>query len=71
MEIEYKGYTITPNSEQCPDGTWLPVAEIEFDDKGSVTTVPPLRAKAHEARSTREEADEAACRMARDWIDAR
>ncbi len=70
MDILYKGYTITPNSEQRPDGLWLPVAEIEFDDKRSVTTRPPLRAKPHEARKTQHEADEAAIRMAKDWIDA-
>jgi hypothetical protein len=70
MDTLYKGYTITPNSEHRPDGLWLPVAEIEFDDKRSVTTLPPLRAKTPAARKTQDEADEAALQMAKDWIDA-
>jgi hypothetical protein len=70
MEITYKGYTITPNSERQPDGRWLPVADLAITQRGMVTTKPPLRAKAPEARMTQAEADSAAVQMAKTWIDA-
>ena len=70
MEITYKGYTIHPNSERQLDGRWLPVAELEIFQGGSVTTKPPLRGKSHEARMTSAEADAAALQMAKTWIDA-
>jgi hypothetical protein len=70
MEIPYKGYTITPNSERQPDGRWLPVAELEIVRRGIVTTSPPLRASSREMRAARGDADAAAVRMAKAWIDA-
>lgn len=70
METTYKGYTITPNSERQADGRWLPVAELEIVQRGTVTTKPPLRAKALEARMTQAQADAAAVQMAKTWIDA-
>jgi hypothetical protein len=70
MEITYKGYTITPNSERQPDGRWLPVAGLAITQRGMVTTKPPLRAKALEARMMQAEADSAAVQMAKTWIDA-
>jgi hypothetical protein len=70
MEIPYKGYTITPSSERQPDGRWLPVAELETVHRGIVTTRPPLRAASREVRASRADADAAAVRMAKVWIDA-
>lgn len=70
MEIPYKGYTITPNSERQPDGRWQPVAELEIEHRGIVTTRPPLRAASREMRAARADADAAAVRMAKAWIDA-
>lgn len=69
MEIPYKGYTITPKSERQPDGRWLPVAELEIVRRGIVTTSPPLRATSREMRAARADADTAAVRMAKTWID--
>jgi len=71
MDIPYKGYTIVPNSERQPDSRWLPVAELEVSYRGVVTPKPPLRAAPREARATRGEADVAAVKMAKAWIDAR
>lgn len=69
MDIPYKGYTIVPNSERQPDGRWLPVAELEVSDRGVVTAKPPLRATPREIRATRADADAAAVKMAKAWID--
>jgi hypothetical protein len=70
MEIPYKGYTITPSSERQPDGRWLPVAALEIERRGIVTTIPPIRATSREVRAARAEADAVAVRMAKAWIDA-
>ncbi len=70
MDIPYKGYTITPNSERQPDGRWLPVAELAVSSHGLVTSKPPLRATPRELRATRAEADAAAVKTAKAWIDA-
>lgn len=70
MDIPYKGYTIVPNSERQPDGRWLPMAELEVSDRGVVTADPPLRATSREIRATRADADAAAVKMAKAWIDA-
>lgn len=70
MDVPYKGYTITPNSERQPDGRWLPVAELEVSQRGVVTTQPPLRATSREMRANRADADAAAVQMAKAWIDA-
>lgn len=70
MDIPYKGYTIIPNSERQPDGRWLPVAELEVSYRGVVTSKPPLRATPRELRATRADADAAAVKMAKAWIDA-
>jgi hypothetical protein len=70
MDIPYKGYTITPNSERQPDGRWLPVAELEVSHRGVVTPKPPLRAAPREIRATRADADAAAVKMAKAWVDA-
>ena len=69
MDIPYKGYTIIPNSERQPDGRWLPVADLQADDRGVATPRPPLRAAAREVRATRAEADAVAVKMARAWIE--
>jgi hypothetical protein len=69
MEIPYKGYTITPKSERQPDGRWLPVAEVEIVRRGIVTTSPPVRGTSREMRAARADADAAAVRMAKAWID--
>jgi hypothetical protein len=70
MDIPYKGYTIIPNSERQPDGRWLPGAELEVSYRGVVTSKPPLRATSREIRATRTDADAAAVKMAKAWIDA-
>lgn len=70
MDIPYKGYTITPNSERQPDGRWLPVADLEATNRGVVTAKPPLRATPREAKATRADADAGAVKMAKAWIDA-
>lgn len=70
MDVPYKGYTIIANSERQPDGRWLPVAELEVTERGVVTAKPPLRATALETRATRGDADVAAVKMAKAWIDA-
>lgn len=70
MDVPYRGYTIIPNSERQPDGRWLPVAELELSERGVVTPKPPLRATALETRATRGDADVAAVKMAKAWIDA-
>jgi hypothetical protein len=70
MDITYRGYTIIPSSERQPDGRWLPVAELEVSYRGVVTPQPPLRATTREMRATRADADAAAVKMARAWIDA-
>ena len=69
MDIPYQGYTIIPNSERQPDGRWLPVAELEVSYRGVVTSKPPLRATPREIRATRADADAAAVKMAKAWID--
>ncbi len=70
MDIPYNGYTIIPNSERQPDGRWLPVAELEVSYRGVVTSKPPLRATPREIRATRTDADAAAVKMGKAWIDA-
>ncbi|HSL48050.1 MAG TPA: hypothetical protein VK878_03205 [Candidatus Deferrimicrobiaceae bacterium] len=70
MDIPYQGYTIIANSERQPDGRWLPVAELEVSHRGVVTSKPPLRATPREIRATRADADAAAVKMAKAWIDA-
>jgi len=70
MDVPYKGYTIIANSERQPDGRWLPVADLEVSERGVVTAKPPLRATALETRATRADADGAAVKMAKAWIDA-
>ncbi len=70
MDIPYQGYTILANSERQPDGRWLPVAELEVSHRGVVTSKPPLRATPREIRATRADADAAAVKMAKAWIDA-
>ena len=70
MDVPYKGYTITPKSERQPDGRWLPVAELETSYRGVVTPQPPLRATPRETRAVRSDADTAAIKMAKAWIDA-
>ena len=69
MDEEYKGYTITPNSRELPNGLWLPVAELEIYYQGRVTTKPELKAPASEAKKSRQDADAYALAMARKWID--
>ena len=69
MDIPYKGYTIIPNSERQPDGRWLPVADLQADDRGVATPRPPLRAAAREVRATRAEADAVAVKMAQAWFE--
>lgn len=69
MDIPYKGYTIVPNSERQPDGRWLPVADLQADDRGVLTPRPPLRAGAREIRATRADADAVALKMAKAWIE--
>ncbi|MGH7349203.1 MAG: hypothetical protein ACREI6_04250 [Candidatus Rokuibacteriota bacterium] len=69
MDIPYKGYTITPNSERQPDGRWLPVADLELSHRGVVTTQLPLRGASREIRANRADADAAAVQMAKAWID--
>lgn len=69
MDIPYKGYTIIPNSERQPDGRWLPVADLEADSRGVVTPKPPVRATAREIRATRADADAAAVKLAKAWIE--
>ncbi len=69
MNVDYKGYRITLNSRETSDGKWLPVAELEIHYGGSVRTKPPVVAKPHEARSTQQQADEAAVLMAKQRID--
>jgi hypothetical protein len=69
MDIPYKGYTIVPNSERQPDGRWLPVADLQADDRGVVTPKPPLRAEPREIRATRADADAVAVKMAKAWIE--
>lgn len=71
MTIQYKGYIIRPNSHELPDGKWLPVAELEMYHGGSTHVKPPVRAKPHEARMTKVQADQAAIEMAKQWIDAK
>jgi hypothetical protein len=70
MDVPYKGYTILPSSERQPDGRWLPVAELEVSERGVVTSRPPLRATTRDTRATRADADVAAVKMAKAWIDA-
>lgn len=70
MEVPYKGRTIVPRSERQPDSRWLPVAEIEDSYRGLVTSRPPVQAASRETRATRAEADAAAVKMAKAWIDA-
>ena len=69
MDIPYKGYTIIPNSERQPDGRWLPVADLQADDRGVATPRPPLRATPRDIRATRAEADAVAVKMAKAWIE--
>jgi hypothetical protein len=69
MDIPYKGYTITPNSERQPDGRWLPVADLAVDHRGVVTPKPPLRATPQDIRATRADADAVAVKMAKAWIE--
>ena len=69
MDIPYKGYTIVPNSERQPDGRWLPVADLQADDRGVLTPRPPLRAAPREIRATRADADAVALKMAKAWIE--
>jgi hypothetical protein len=69
MDIPYKGYTIVPNSERQPDGRWLPVADLQADDRGVLTPRPPLRAAPREVRATRADADAVAVKMAKAWIE--
>lgn len=69
MDIPYKGYTIVPNSERQPDGRWLPVADLQADDRGVLTPRPPLRAGPREIRATRADADAVALKMAKAWIE--
>ena len=69
MDIPYKGYTIIPNSERQPDGRWLPVADLQADDRGVATPKPPLRAAPRDVRATRGEADAVAVKMAKAWIE--
>lgn len=69
MDIPYKGYTITPNSERQPDGRWLPVADLQADDHGVATPKPPLRAGPRDIRATRADADAMAVKMAKAWIE--
>jgi hypothetical protein len=69
MDIPYKGYTIVPNSERQPDGRWLPVADLQADDRGVLTPKPPLRAAPREIRATRADADAVALKMAKAWIE--
>ena len=69
MDIPYKGYTISPNSERQPDGRWLPVAELEANSRGVVTPKPPLRATPREIRATRADADAVAVKMAKAWVE--
>ncbi|HTI56710.1 MAG TPA: hypothetical protein VMC04_20920 [Verrucomicrobiae bacterium] len=69
MDIPYKGYTIVPNSERQPDGRWLPVADLQADDRGVLTPRPPLRAEPREIRATRADADAVALKMAKAWIE--
>ena len=69
MNVDYKGYRLTPNSRETSDGKWLPVAELESPYGSSVRTKPPVVAKPHEARPSRQQADEAAVLMAKQWID--
>lgn len=69
VAIPYKGYTITPNSERQPDGRWLPVADLETNDRGVATPRPPLRAMPRETRATRADADAMAVKMAKAWIE--
>lgn len=69
MDVQYKGYVITPNSRELPDGRWLPVAELGIHYGGSIKTKPPVVAKPTEARTTRAQADQAAIVMAKQWID--
>ncbi len=70
MEIPYNGYTIIANSERQPDGRWLPVAELAVASRGLAISKPPLRATPQELRATRAEADAAAVKTAKAWIDA-
>ena len=69
MDIPYKGYTIVPNSERQPDGRWLPVADLQADDRGVLTPQPPLRAAPREIRATRADADAVALKLAKAWIE--
>ncbi len=69
MDIPYKGYTISPNSERQPDGRWLPVAELEANSRGVVTPKPPLRATPREIQATRADADAVAVKMAKAWVE--
>ena len=69
MDIPYKGYTIIPNSERQPDGRWLPVADLQADDRGVATPKPPLRAGPRDIRATRADADAVALKMAKAWIE--
>jgi hypothetical protein len=69
MDIPYKGYTIIPNSERQPDGRWLPVADLQADERGVATPRPPLRATPRDIRATRADADAVAVKMAKAWIE--
>jgi len=69
MDIPYKGYTIVPNSERQPDGRWLPVADLQADERGVLTPKPPLRAAPREIRATRADADAVAVKIAKTWIE--
>jgi hypothetical protein len=71
MDEEYKGYTITPNSRELPNGLWLPVAELEIHHQGQVTTKPPVVAPESAAQKNRREADDYAVKMGRKWINER
>ena len=69
MEEQYRGNTIIANSTQRLDGRWLPIAELEVHFGGAVRVRPPVVAKPHEVRRTKEEADVVAIQMAKQWID--
>lgn len=69
--IPYKNYVIEPCSEEAltedfkPIG-WLPKVVVNRHDPGGVHTQPLTWYKPF---PTREEADQAAIRMAKQWID--
>ncbi len=71
MNEDYKGYRITPNSSELPNGKWLPVAELEIHSGERVIVKPTVRAPDEHAKATKEEADQYALLMAQKWIDER